>query len=77
MLTGATLYWTQREMDLVLCVSRLWRIIVVRSEGMWTWVGMKDCELNWTLGSVCRTDFGEKGELIGCEELARLLQKTY
>ena len=44
-------------MDLVLCVSRLWIIIVVRSEGMWTWVGMKDCELNWSLGSVCRTDF--------------------
>ena len=55
--TGATLYWTQREVDLVLCVSRLWRIIVVRTEGIWTWVGMKDCELNWSLGSVCRREF--------------------
>ena len=55
--TGATLYWTRREMDLVLCVSRLGIIIVVRTEGIWTWVGMKDCELNWSLGSVCRTEF--------------------
>ena len=55
--TGATLYWTQREVYLVLCVSRLWRIIVVRTEGIWTWVGMKDCELNWSLDSVCRRDF--------------------
>ena len=46
-------------MDLVLCVSRLGRIIVVKTEGMWSWVGMKDCELNWSLSSVCRTDFGE------------------
>ena len=43
--------------EMVLCVSRLWRIIVVRTEGMWTCVGMKDCELNWSLGSVCRTEF--------------------
>ena len=63
-------------MELVLCVSRLWIIMVVRSEGMWIWVGMKDCELNWSLGSVCRTDFVQKGELIGCEELARFLQIT-
>ena len=42
-----------------------------------TWVGMKDCEMNQTSGSVCRTDLGEKGELVGCEELARFLQKTY
>ena len=38
---------------------------------------MKDCELNWSLGSVCGTEFVDKGELIGCEELARFLQKTY
>ena len=49
----------------------------MRTEGMWIWVGMKDCELNWSLGSVCRTNLGEYGELIGCEELARFLQKTY
>ena len=49
----------------------------MRTEGMWTWVGMKDCELNWSLGSVCRTDLGEYGELVGCEELARFMQKTY
>ena len=55
--TGATLYWTQREVELVLCVSRLGRIIVVRTEGMWTCVGMKGCELNWSMGSVCRMDF--------------------
>ena len=55
--TGATLYWTQREVELVLCVSRPGRIIVVRTEGMWTWVGMKGCELNWSMGSVCRMDF--------------------
>ena len=57
-------------------VSRLWIIIVVRTEGMWTWVGMKGCELNWSLCSVCRTEFVAKGELVGCEELTRLLQKT-
>ena len=67
----------RREMELVLCMSRLWIIIVVRTEGMWTWVGMKDCELNWSLDSVCRTNLGEYGELVGCEELARFLQKTY
>ena len=55
--TGATLYWTQREMYLVLCVSRLGRMMVVRTEGMWTWVGMKGCEPVQTLGSVCRRDF--------------------
>ena len=44
---------------------------------MWTWVGMKDCELNWSLCSVCRTNLGEYGELVVCEELARFLQKTY
>ena len=27
------------------------------NEGMWTCDGMKDCELNWTLGSVCITEF--------------------
>ena len=64
-------------MELVLCVSRLGIIMVVRTEGIWTWVGMKDCELNRTLGSVCRREFVAKGELIGYEELARFLQKTY
>lgn len=37
----------------------------------------KDWESNWTLSSVCRIDFGEEGELVGCEELARFLQMTY
>ena len=64
-------------MELVLCVFRLWIIMVVRTEGMWTWVGMKDCELNWSLCSVCRTEFVAKGELVGCEELTRFMQKTY
>ena len=40
-------------------------------------LGRKDDDPNQTLGSVCRTDLGEKGELIGCEELARFMQKTY
>ena len=47
----------RREVDLVLCVSRLERVMVKGTEGMWTWVGMKDYELNWSLGSVCRTEF--------------------
>ena len=55
-------------MYLVLCVSRLGIIIVLRTEGMWTWVGMKDCEWNWSLGSVCRTDIEEEGELAAFEE---------
>ena len=63
-------------MELVLCVSHLGRIIVVRTECMWILVGMKGCEPVQTLGSVCRTDFVAKGELVGCEELSRLLQKT-
>ena len=63
-------------MDLILCVSRLGRIMVVRSEGMWIWVGMKDCELNRSLDGICRTDFVAKGELVVCEELSRLLQAT-
>ena len=32
---------------------------------MWIWVGMQDCEWNWILGSVSRTEFVEKGELVG------------
>ena len=40
-------------------------------------LGRKDCESNRNLDSVCRTDFGERGELVVCEELARFLQKTY
>ena len=56
--------------------------MVVRTEGMWTWVGMKDCESNRTLGSVCRTEFVYKGEMVVClvvckKELARLLQMIY
>ena len=40
-------------------------------------LGRKDGGSNQTLGSVCRTNLGEYGELVVCEELARLLQKTY
>ena len=29
----------------------------MRTEGIWIWVGMKDCELNWSLDSVCRREF--------------------
>ena len=47
----------RREMELVLYESRLEIMIVLETQGMCTSVGMKDCELNWTLGSVCRTDF--------------------
>ena len=64
-------------MELVLYVSRLGRIMVVRIKGMWIWLGMKDCEWKWSLGSDCRRAFVKDGELVGCEELARLLQKTY
>ena len=46
----------RQEVELVLCVSRLGRMMVVRTRAIGTWVGMKDCELNWSLGSVCRTD---------------------
>ena len=44
--------------------------------GQWD-LGRKDDDSNQTLGSVCRTNFGEYGELVVCEELARFLQKTY
>ena len=40
-------------------------------------LGRKDDGSNQTLGSVCRTNLGEYGELVVCEELSRLLQKTY
>ena len=46
----------------------------MRTRVIWTWVGMKDCEMNQTSGSVCRTDLGEYGDLVGCEELARFFQ---
>ena len=38
----------------------------MRTQGIW----------NWNIGSVCRTDLGEYGELIGCEELAGDLLQT-
>ena len=31
-------------------------------------LGRKDGESNRNLDSVCRTDFGERSELVGCEE---------
>ena len=40
-------------------------------------LGRKDCESNRNLDVVCRTDLGERGELVVCEELARFLQGTY
>ena len=40
-------------------------------------LGRKDDGSNQTSGSVCRTNLGEYGELVVCEELARFLQKTY
>ena len=39
-------------------------------------LGGKDDGSNQTLGSVCRTDLGEYGELVGCEELtSKILAK--
>ena len=49
----------------------------MRTEGIWIWVGMKDCEWNWSMDSVCRREFVQEGELVGYEELVRLLQRTY
>ena len=46
-------------------------------------LGRKDGGSNQTLGSVCRTNLGEYGELVGCEELTSkilakdLLQATH
>ena len=40
-----------------LCASSVERMMVVRTEGIWICVGMKDYELNWSLGSVCKRDF--------------------
>ena len=40
-------------------------------------LGRKDYGSNRNIDGACRTDFGEKGELAACEELARFLQKTY
>ena len=42
--------------------------------GHWD-LGRKDEDSNQTSGSVCRTNLGEYGELVVCEELARFLQK--
>ena len=44
--------------------------------GQWD-LGRKDDDSNQISGSVCGSDFGEYGELVLCEELARFLQKTY
>ena len=40
-------------------------------------LGRKDCGTTRNCNGVCRTDFGERGELVVCEELARFLQGTY
>ena len=40
-------------------------------------LGRKDYGLNRNMDGACRTDFGGRGELVVCEELSRLLQKTY
>ena len=45
--------------------------------GQWD-LGRKDDGSNQTLGSVCRTNLGEYGELVGCEELTiKVLAKDY
>ena len=73
--TGATLYWTQREVELVLCISSGESH---SSENLGQRdLGRKDCGANRNYNGVCRTDFGERGELVVCEELARFLQGTY
>ena len=40
-------------------------------------LGRKECGANRNYNGVCRTDFGGRGELLVCEELARFLQGTY
>ena len=67
----------RNEMDLILFVLRLGRMMVLRTQVIWICVEMKDCERNWSMGSVCRRDFVFEGELVVCEELARFLQITY
>ena len=39
--------------------------MVLRTRVIGTRVAMKDCESNRNLDGVCRTDIGEKGELVG------------
>ena len=46
------------------------------NSGQWD-LGRKDCGANRNCNGVCRTDLGERGELVVCEELARFLQRTY
>ena len=48
----------------------------LEDSGQWD-LGRKDYGSNRNIDGACRTDFGEKGELVICEELARFLQKTY
>ena len=41
------------------------------------WEGRKDCEEIQAPRNGCGMSFGEEGELVGCEEVARFLQRTY
>ena len=46
------------------------------NSGQWD-LGRKNRGANRNCNGVCRTDLGERGELVVCEELARFLQGTY
>ena len=35
-------------------------MMFVNAEGIWILIRMKDCELNWSMGIVCRTEFIEE-----------------
>ena len=67
----------RREVELVLYLARVYRMMIVRIEGVYCWIEMKDCEWKWILDSVCRRDLCEKGGLFGYVEFARFLQMTY
>ena len=75
--TGATLYWTQREMELVLCISDLGRVMVVRTQVNGTWVGRIVSRTRFRVVFVEQTLGRKASWLVGCEELARFLQSTY
>ena len=58
-------------MELVLCVPRLGNVMVRKT------LGRKDCDKIQTPGIGSGISFGDEGELVGYEELAKFLQSTY
>ena len=54
----------RREVKHVLYFARVCRLMIVRTEGVYSWIEMKDCEWKWIMDRVCRRDFCEVNCLV-------------